>query len=450
MTIFFVEFEVRPTERNSQFERVGGAIAHCWVLEDSALAAYNKAWFYVWRDEWEITDSTLPIEVVEEDFRAADIGREQFARAERDSMALVYVAWSRDGLTRAGPTPLARSGRFDLNDFVQTQRRLAAKARCLHFDSDGQCQNFCEAHSIQKEGLLREISRDGQVYVPSRNIGTLRKTKGKLVLEPRGIGTVSTFLGFCNQHDSLLFAPIDTALLFPTDAQVALYAYRTLCRELFVKENAFAMIEEQVAKQGNDRGAKMLFEAYRTGPSSGLENLRRHKAEFDESLRKHSYRDVEYTLFAFKQKPFVAFSAVFYPEFDFLGRRLQDLADFDIELDLLTICSAQMQDGWGLLFSWHKTSSTACRGFLGSLATVIHDGRSGEEALFRMALSSCENLAIAPSWWEARNEGEREKICSALTLGTSPFTPSPADYLVTGLEGIGDWKIEGVYEHSGS
>src|SRR6185312_10697843 len=118
--------------------------------------------------------------------------------------------------------------------------------------------------------------------------GMLRKTKGKLALERRGIGTVSTFLGFCNQHDSSLFAPIDTAPLLPTDAQVALYAYRTLCRELFVKENAFALIEEQVAKQGNDRGAQMLFEAFRTGTSSGLENLRRHKAEFDESLRKSS------------------------------------------------------------------------------------------------------------------------------------------------------------------
>jgi hypothetical protein len=335
MGIFFVQFEVRPTERNSQVELLEGALAHCWVLEDSALAAYNRAWFYVWRDEWEIADSTLPIEVVEESFAGADIGREQFAKAERESVAVVYVAWSRDGQTAAGPTPLARSSRFDLNDFVQAQKKLAAKARCLHFDSNGQCKNLSEAHSIQKEGLLREISQNGHVYVPSRNIGAMRKSQGKLVLEPRGIGKVSTFLGFCSQHDSALFAPIDKAAFLPTDEQVALYAYRALCRELFVKENAFALIEEQVAKEGNDRGARMLFDAFRTGTSPGLENLRRHKAQFDESLRERSYRDVEYMLFAFKQRPFLAFSAVFYPEFDFLGRTLQNLADCASQLDLL-------------------------------------------------------------------------------------------------------------------
>src|ERR1035437_5811635 len=145
MTMFFIKLEVRPTERNSQVELVEGALAHCWVLEESAVAAYNKASFYVWRDEWEIVDSTVPVCVVEECFVDSDLGREQFAKAEHQSVAIAYVAWSRDGQTTVGPSPLERSSRFDLNAFVRAQKKLAAKARCLHFDSNGQCKDFVEA-----------------------------------------------------------------------------------------------------------------------------------------------------------------------------------------------------------------------------------------------------------------------------------------------------------------
>ena len=59
------------------------------------------------------------------------------------------------------------------------------------------------------------------------------------------------------------------------------------------------------------------------------------------------------------------------------------------------MCSADMDDGWGLLFCWHKTSSTACRSFLRSLATVIHEGRPAEAALLRIVAAYCENLAVA-------------------------------------------------------
>ena len=446
MTMFFIKFEVRPTEGNSHVELVESASACCWVLAGSAAAAYNTASFYVLRSEWEIVDSTAPIEVVEEHFLNADVGREQFAKAKRQAVAIYYVAVSRDGQTTIGPLSLERSTCFDLNAFVQAQKKLEGKGRCLHFDSGGQCTSFIGAHSLQKRGLLREISQNGHVYVPSTNIGKLRNNQGQIVLERRGIDNVSKFRGFCELHDSTPFKAIDVTPLTPTDEQVALYTYRTLCRELFLKENASVLIDQQIANGQQDLGARMLLDPCRTGTALGLDNLRRHKECFDESLRERSYQDVEYTLFAFKQKPFLAFSAVLYPEFDFLGRRLQNLTDRASHLDLLAVCSASMQHGWGLLFSWHKTSSKTCREFPRSLARVIREGSRAESALFRMVIASCENLAVAPDWWEKLCEAEQRKFCSALSVDV--FAPTQPDYLISGLEGISDWMVDGVYERT--
>jgi hypothetical protein len=274
----------------------------------------------------------------------------------------------------------------------------------------------------------------------------MRKNAGRIILERKGIATVSTFAGFCAQHDCELFRPIDTMALVPTDQQVALYGYRALCREFFAKENASALIDEQLELGGYDRATRELLEAYGVGTSLGFNNLRRHKAAFDDLFRSGSYQDVEYTLFIFRQPPLFAFSAVFYPEFDFLGRRLQILTDPANKPDLMTVCSADTDDGWGLLFCWHKTSSSACTEFLRSLATAVHQGRGVEAALLRMVVAFCENLAVAPRWWETLAEQERERFSVALSAGANLFAPTDPANLTADLELDTGWKIESVCE----
>ena len=160
--------------------------------------------------------------------------------------------------------------------------------------------------------------------------------RGAVVLERKGIAKVSTFAGFCAQHDSELFRPIDTMALAPTDEQVALYGYRSLCREVFAKENAFALIDEQLELGG--RGSRHKRVARRL---SHRHVCRSQQSPAPPKQRMMNYSvaslvsDVEYTLFIFRQPPLLAFSAAFYPEFDFVGRQVQDLADHTTNLDLV-------------------------------------------------------------------------------------------------------------------
>jgi hypothetical protein len=159
MAVFFTKLEVRPTDQNAQAELVEGAYAHCWVLEDSPTAAYNTASYYVRRGEWNIVDATAPVEVVEEDFANADLGLQQLTKAKKERIAIFYTAWSRDGKTSSGPTTLRRSGIFDLNTYVQSQKRLTNKARCLHFESKGECKDLSKAHSSKEWAFADHIAR---------------------------------------------------------------------------------------------------------------------------------------------------------------------------------------------------------------------------------------------------------------------------------------------------
>src|SRR5574337_1945141 len=83
------------------------------------------------------------------------------------------------------------------------------------------------------------------------------------------INKVSTFLGFCKYHDNNLFKPIDDQYLIPTDQQVLLYAYRSLSRELFVKENVLNNLKLLV-KKTDQKFMNQYLVAYKSSIAFGF------------------------------------------------------------------------------------------------------------------------------------------------------------------------------------
>ena len=446
MKIFFLEFKVIPTNDNEHFDLVEGALASCWIKDNNPQSAYAKAEFYVSKEDWEIEKiESLPIEVLEEHFLERDLGKEQFCKAQKEGNAIIYSAWARDGKTTVGPMAIKSSYKLSLSDYIKTQKQLAQKRRCLHYENGSRCNEIIKAHSIQRNRSLSAIADNGHVYKISANIGSLKKNKGRLTYEKCGINKVSTFLGFCKRHDNELFEPIDNYPLIPTDQQVLLYAYRSLCRELFVKENALELVNDHLENSVDQKAIHKMLLGYKHGATFGLDNLKRHKKNYDKSLIENSYFNIRYVLFISKQIPTIAFSGLFYPDFDFMGRILQNLEDQTSNLQLLTFCSAPMDYGWAFLFAWHESSSNVCVEFMRSLATMIHnDSDSLRDYLFRLAMTNCENIAISPKWWEDLSEDKKEKISDRASLMTDIFSITELSYLMKGLEGISKWKFENV------
>ncbi|MDD3814190.1 MAG: hypothetical protein PHZ02_06040 [Desulfocapsaceae bacterium] len=448
MKTYYLQFRVIPTASNEHHNLVEGALASCWVLEHDAQAAYAQADFFIRKSDWRIEKiAEYPVEVTRELFLERDIGLEQFDKAQKEGFAFVYVGWSRDGKTTAGPFIQNPSFRFEISRFLAKQKELSQSGRCLHFDGSHRCNNIINAHSIQKNQSLASIAQDGHVYKPSTKFSTTKANKGRLIYEKCGINRVSTFLGFCKRHDNELFETIDNYPLLPTDQQVFLYAYRSLCRELFVKENALKLFEDQLSNVPDENSIKDLLHGTKEGTSFGLVNLKQHKSIYDESLREKSYFKIRYVLFISKQKPFMAFSGLLYPEFDFMGRNLQNLGDHQQKLDLITFCSAPLDSGWGVLFAWHESSSKSCVDFMRSLATMMHEGKQLGDLLFRMVISSCENLAIAPEWWDDLPQEQKEKIESKASLMANIFSETKQSYLIEGLEGIAAWDFESIIDN---
>lgn len=238
-----------------------------------------------------------------------------------------------------------------ISEHIKNMKKLDENGRCLHFDSGERCNRIIGAHSIQKSGQLKDIIEDNHVIHINPSLGSFIKNEGRLSANHISWNKVSTFNGFCQNHDNQVFAPIDDRQLIPTDRQIMLYAYRSICREYFFKENGYELAKQYY----NDPSINSyIIEPHYIGMKHGFENLKFHKHCFDQSLTSKSYSDIVYVSFMSNDIWNTQFSGVLYPDYDFLGNQLQYLGDLKIRLDLITFFTAPTNSGWAFVFAWHK------------------------------------------------------------------------------------------------
>jgi len=188
MKTYYFDFEVVPSAESEHFATTKGAIAACWVIENEPIAAISKASFFISNDEWEILRiKNSPVEVTEHHFQDRDIGLEQYKNAQKNGFSIFYADWAKDGTSTLGPLTLKNNNNFQIGDFLKEQKRLKQLGRCLHYDSNLQCQKIINAHSIQKNQSLSSISNDGHVYSPSTKHSNLKKTTDQLVLKRKAL-----------------------------------------------------------------------------------------------------------------------------------------------------------------------------------------------------------------------------------------------------------------------
>ncbi|WP_295623093.1 hypothetical protein [uncultured Lamprocystis sp.] len=279
----------------------------------------------------------------------------------------------------------------------------------------------------------------------SADASTLKKSNGTPQLRRIGVNRASTFLGFCKNHDNALFDQIDNYPLNSNKEQVALYAYRCICREYFVKENAVNVIDGMFHHVELSSEQREFLRLIRIGHSRGFAGLQHHKKIYDATLQAKDYDSFEFTYFISKSPCSLQLSGLLYPDFDFLGERLQDLGDWSSPLDLITFFTAPLQEGWAFGFAWHTSSNRTCIPFVQSLATLVSDNGCLEDALLRLSLSCCENHAIRISWWDSLAAEHQIGALKRMHLMTHPTLTVPNRYLVSGCEKMANWTFEHLY-----
>lgn len=331
-----------------------------------------------------------------------------------------------------------------IQEVLTTMSEKYGAKYCLHPDKSNCSGDIIRAHTIQRNGGLNKIARNGQVYsFFGNNIADIEKSKGLLLPKFSGIGKASTFTGFCGTHDNSVFAPIEKNPFTVSQEHCFLLSYRAICRELFTKQAASDLKPYQrTLDRGRDLGFQRFMQRQlnqqNLGIEAGLQDIKRYKSGYDTALLSNDYSQSFYYAINFSNTPDILCSAGQSPSIDFNGKTLQNLGDLNAELDHLTFSIIAIDKGGVAVFSWLGDCPASVQ-FIQSL----HSQSDSEipHSLVRYIFEFFENTYFSPNWWDSLPDSSKLSIRRRFSTAINPFKVRYSDCLKDdGLRPV-SWQI---------
>lgn len=353
-----------------------------------------------------------------------------------------------------------------VQQLLLARKRIYSKRYCLHPNAGAECRgNIIKAHTIQRNGGLSRIAKDGHVYTFFPDHASMIKG-GDSAARLVGINNASTFTGFCGLHDNATFEPIEKQAFSPTEEHAFLLGYRAICKELFGKR---AQLELIPISRENDKGQPLasqlewqdLMNYWTIGVKHGIQVLDHHKSQYDNALQNKDYSEVRYYIIRLAEIPDLMCSGGIQPDNDFTGRQIQSLVNHRLQHNLASSIGMDMDaitqdtfstsetpevlafsvigtdNGGAVIFTW-MGESPICRQLVGSL-----DSLSDQEvphAIVRFAFHYFENIFTSPSWWDNLDDKTQIKLLARQREGGLLDT-NPKSLIDDGVRAV-SWEVK--------
>ena len=283
--------------------------------------------------------------------------------------------------------------------FHQIYQQLITRpqaALCQFEDAQGKRCNSTAifSHTIQKSRTLAAISQDGHVLQLKQNVFR-SAAEERVAFEKIGIQKASIFPGFCPAHDDALFKSVETGNGSISDQERILLSFRSVCHELFKKEQVISAYSDQnLRRAAAENGLTGLIDAHLLGCKLARRDLLRNRA----SHLNYMHNGVgKFTSVVFRtdaELPF-AFSTAFSPEYDVFGNEM--LPPEKEQWGSVSCISGNIKGGSVLLFAgFDDVERHPVSKFLFSLSS-LPPKRIGGFAL-HTGIEFAENFFFRPSW----------------------------------------------------
>jgi len=280
--------------------------------------------------------------------------------------------------------------------------------RCLA--PGGSCANQpIGAHSVQQQGPIRLLSRDGHVVMLRQRLDL---DKGPTIsFERVGIKKATVFTGLCAKHDSTLFKRIDLHAVRADDAEsLFLHAYRAVLRETHVclefatklqsvyrRKCDLGLVDRNVSTPEGLLAMERLIVAYET---------RLYKESFDQAYLRGDLAAISHDVLDLGETgPCVGVSSLFSLDEVRVG---DDSAR--VGLNVIPVAGRTL-----VVLSYIDRDRDAARAWLTPILAAT--GRCQRYLLSRLILERSENIVINPALY-AKWSDERRKVVLRFFGGT--------------------------------
>lgn len=279
-------------------------------------------------------------------------------------------------------------------------------SRCF-FPTIPECsKKAIQAHSIQNRGVLGELAEKGHVVVlrPIQDLENIPRVEFQYV----GRNKATTFTGLCNEHDTLLFLPIDSKPFdISSKEHLFLLSYRSVLRELHAQCRTAIMVQN-VYTEGIKLGyfdEKETDYPMRSATTGILEAWAFHNYSYfwAKAYQAQNLEQIEHQIIRIPNtKAKFAVSSV-YQLIDNMkiaeNRKISKCIAFNV---------FPYEDGMVAIWSYPNVQSDHFAAHLNEFSQA--EGEYRKYILSKLILRYCENFVLAPSFYESMSEHQIESI----------------------------------------
>lgn len=275
---------------------------------------------------------------------------------------------------------------------------------CLHPDSE-QCKGKIKnAHSLQNNGVLSRIEEDGHVVILNTNFGT----DGVIYdVKDESKNKATTFTGFCEIHDTLVFQDIETKEIDVTSSkQCFLFAYRAFALELHKKKESLKSIQQLFKVRPTLSKVRDYIARYRYIELS-VNDVSVYKKFFDDALINENYDMIQSTTFTFDYEISMAACGGFTLTHDIKGNELNDTYSMEDErLKILFFTIIPNNGKSYFIFSWINDDTDYFKDYIQQLEGLNEE--QFKTYINNFLPSYTENLVVAPSLWNSFTKRQKD------------------------------------------
>lgn len=302
-----------------------------------------------------------------------------------------------------------RQQRF--REVMQHYKRTGRVTECFCHDKDACKGPIKQSHSIQRNGRLSiiegEVNGNKSIYTFTEMVTDEYNLYNSL--RPIGKGEASTFFGFCDFHDSSLFAGIENQLFDDSDEHCFMHSYRSFAHSYHRKKEelkAYTTYSEYTKSIPNH----VLFGMIR-GAEIGFREINERKKNMDALLESKDYGGLEYLSLTLNKRFPIACSSIISPPFSYRNKLMNNHGDPNLPYSQIMLTILPDHDQTIIIIACFPDDSKAIN-FIDELADLYPVQL--EKALSSIMITCAENTFFAPAVWNKLTIKGQKTLCAEL------------------------------------